>query len=320
MNTIALVINAGIAIFAITAMLFMAKDFRVHKDQFKVEMKVGGIAKTIKASIIAIVTLFLDTLGIGCYAPMTASFKIFKVTRDKYIPGTLNVACVVATAIESIYFITNVEVEVTTLVACIAASTIGAYVGGGLIAKLNLDKIRKAMGVALLVVAVVLILGLAGLLAFEGEATGLSGWKLIAITVISLVMGGLMTIGIGIYAPLLAVITLFGMDPTVAYPIMTGCCAYLIPAAAIRFCQESIKSEKPLYDRKIALITSTIGLIGPIIAMTLVTSMPMSILKVLVTIVIVYTGCMMLYQGIKGTKDLVAEEEDREMENLKNSS
>lgn len=316
MNTIALIINIGIAIFALVAIGFMLRDFYIHKEQTKKEMKVGGIKKTIKASVISIVTLFLDTLGIGCYAPMTASFKILKVTRDKYIPGTLNVACVAATAIESIYFITNVEVDILTLACCIIASTIGAYVGGGLIAKLNVDKIRKAMGVALLVVAVVLILGLAGLMSFEGTATGLTGWKLIAITAISLVMGGLMTIGIGIYAPLLAIITLFGMNPEVAYPIMTGCCAYLIPAAAIRFSQESAKSDKPLYDRKIALITSTIGLIGPIIAMTLVTSMDMTLLKILVTIVVIYTGSMMLYQGIKGTKDVVAEMEDQELEDL----
>lgn len=316
MNSVALIINIGIALITAVAIIYMIRDFHVHKKQFKIEMKVGGIVKSIKASLIAIVTLFFDTLGIGCYAPMTASFKIFHVTRDKYIPGTLNVACVMATCIESIYFITNVEVDTVTLVGCIVASAIGAYLGARLITKLNLNKTRLAMGLALLVVAVVLILGIAGMMNFGGEEIGLTGWKLALIIAISFVMGGLMTIGIGIYAPLLATVSLLGMDPLVAYPIMLGCCAYLIPVAAIRFCQDSIKSEKPTYDRKIAVFTNTIGLIGPAIAMVFLVSLPMYWLKILVAIVVAYVGSLMLYQGINKSADKVASDEDEEKEDI----
>ena len=316
MNTVALIINIGIAIITLVGILFMLKDFKVHKDQLKVDMKVGGSAKTIKASVIAIVTLFFDTLGIGCYAPMTAGFKIFGVCRDKYIPGTLNVACLMATCVESIYFISVVEVDTLTLVACIAAATIGAYLGGGLVSKLNLDNVRKAVGTALLIVAVVLILGLAGMMDFSGTEIGLTGWKLILIVVISLVMGALMTIGVGIYAPLLAMVSLLGMDPSVAFPIMLGCCAFLIPAAAIRFCQESIKADTPKYDRKVAVITNTVGLIGPVCAMVLVTSLPLFWLKVLVTVVVVYVGVTMLYQGFKKKEDKIAMREEEERKNM----
>ena len=317
MNTVALILNIGLVIFALVAIGFMLYDFKVHKEDTKVEMKVGGIGKSIKASLIAIVTLFFDTLGIGCYAPMTAGFKIFKVTRDKYIPGTLNVACVASTAFESVYFISVVEVDALTLVACVAAAAAGAYLGGGLIAKLPVNKMRLAMGIALLVVAVVLIAGIAGLLNFGGTATGLEGWKLILITVISLVMGGLMTIGIGIYAPLLATVSLLGMDPLVAYPIMLGCCAYLIPTAAIRFCRISIKETKPTYDRKIAILTNTVGLIGPAIAILFVISLPLFWLKVLVAIVVTYVGATMLYQGVKKKADTVADEEEEEKQSMK---
>lgn len=174
------------------------------------------------------------------------------------------------------------------------------------------------MGMALLVVAVVLILGIAGMLNFGGEEIGLTGWKLALIIVISFVMGGLMTIGIGIYAPLLATVSLLGMDPLVAYPIMLGCCAYLIPVAAIRFCQDSIKSEKPTYDRKIAVFTNTVGLIGPVVAMVFLISLPMYWLKILVAIVVVYVGSLMLYQGITKAADKVADTEDDEKEDIWN--
>ena len=175
MDTGALVLNIGIVIISITAVAFMIRDFKIHRDQFKAEMKVGGTGKTLKAAAIFNVCLFFDVLGIGSYGPITACLKTFKVTRDKYIPGTLQVACVVYQMIVGVYFITNVDMDLLTLAACIIASAIGAYLGSGLVSKLNLNKIRLAMGIALLVVAAVLVLGLAGLTSFDGTETGLDG-------------------------------------------------------------------------------------------------------------------------------------------------
>ena len=313
MDTGALILNIGIVIISIVAVLFMVRDFKIHKDQFKAEMKVGGTKKTLKATLILNVALFFDVLGIGSYGPITAGLKGFKVTRDKYIPGTLQVACVVYQMIVGVYFITNINMDLLTLIACIAAAAIGAYIGGGLVSRLNLTKIRLAMGIALLVVAIVLVLGLMGMTSFAGTERGLTGWKLILITVISLLLGALMTIGIGCYAPLMACVSLLGMDPIIAFPIMMGSCAYLIPAAAIRFCQESAKSEKPTYDRKVAVIGSTIGLIGPIIAMFFVTSLPLFWLKILVICVLLFVSITMLYQAFKKTEDKVAIAEDAEL-------
>ncbi|KUE74345.1 hypothetical protein AUQ37_04340 [Candidatus Methanomethylophilus sp. 1R26] len=314
MDTGALVLNIGIVIISITAVAFMIRDFKIHRDQFKAEMKVGGTGKTLKAAAIFNVCLFFDVLGIGSYGPITACLKTFKVTRDKYIPGTLQVACVVYQMIVGVYFITNVDMDLLTLAACIIASAIGAYLGSGLVSKLNLNKIRLAMGIALLVVAAVLVLGLAGLTSFDGTETGLDGWKLILITVISFFLGALMTIGIGCYAPLMACVSLLGMDPIIAFPVMMGSCAYIIPAAAIRFCQESARSEKPTYDRKVAVIGSTIGLFGPLVAMFFVTSLPLFWLKILVIVVLLYVSGMMLYQVMHKTEDKVAMEEDAELE------
>ena len=42
MDTGALVLNIGIVIISITAVAFMIRDFKIHRDQFKAEMKVGG--------------------------------------------------------------------------------------------------------------------------------------------------------------------------------------------------------------------------------------------------------------------------------------
>ena len=40
---------------------------------------------------IGFVTNFLDTLGIGSFAPTTAIFKAWKLVKDEWIPGTLNI-------------------------------------------------------------------------------------------------------------------------------------------------------------------------------------------------------------------------------------
>ncbi len=44
-----------------------------------------------------------------------------------------------------------------------------------------------------------------------------------------------MTLGIGLYAPCLILISLLGMNPTAAFPIMMGSCAFLMPFASARF-------------------------------------------------------------------------------------
>lgn len=313
MDTLVIAIDIIIVLLTATAGYYMYKDFKVHKDQVELEMKVGGKSKSIKAAVIGIVLYFFDTLGIGSYAPLTACFKIFKVTRDRYIPGTLNVGSIGMQMVSGILFITGVQVESLTLVGVLGAATIGAYVGGGLVSKLDVNKMRIAMGVALCVVAVVMVAGVMGLLGFDGDARGLEGWKLIVIVLIALIMGALMTIGIGIYAPLLAAVTILGMSADVAYPLMMGSCALLIPAAAIRFCQESIKSERPMYDRKVCLILITTGWIGVVIGYLCLGMMSMDLLKILVTIVIIYTAITMFYQGIKKKADKVAEQEDAEM-------
>jgi len=314
--TAALIVNIGIAIITAIAVGFWIKDMMVHKAEFKKEMKVGGSAKAVKASVIAMVTLFFDYIGIGCYSPMTAFWKMFKVTRDKFIPGTLQIACLMATCIESIVCITLIEVETWTLVVCIVTAALGSFVGGGIVAKLPVRPIRIAIGVALLVVAVVLALGVAGVLNIPASGIGVSGWKLVLMGVISFIMGGLMTIGVGYYAPTMAMVALLGLNPSVAWPLFLGACAYLIPVAAIRFLMVSIKSDEPVYDRKIAVYTNTIGLIGPIIAIVFVISMPLQWLKILVIFIIVYVGATMLYQGIKNKADAVAEAEDAEMKQL----
>lgn len=321
-STEVLIIDALVVVISVAALGYMVYDIMQNKVDFKVQMKVGGRSKTVKAAGWTAFCLFWDGIGIGSYAPLTAGFKNLKIIRDKYIPGTLQVCTVAYQMVSALIFITNVEVDTLTLVACIVASSVGAFLGGGLVSRLNLDKTRIAVGLAMIVVAAVMIGQLTGYLGEQtGDAIGLSGWKLIVITVISFVFGALMTIGIGIYAPLMCTVAVMGMDVSTAFPIMMGSCAFLIPVAAISFIRQSVHAEKPQYDRKTAVIAcfagTAGGALGCYVILNLIDNFDLTYIKWLVVCVVIIVSIQMLYQGIKKKKDSLADEEDEEFDRLK---
>ncbi|MEE0776069.1 MAG: permease [Bacillota bacterium] len=293
-------INAGIILLTAVFFIYYIRDLVEHKE----DLKDGGIRHTILTSVVANVILFFDTLGIGAYAPSTVCFKGFKLVPDQLIPGTLNTACAVSMAVESVVFITTVEVETVTLVTLIAASTVGAFIGAGFVSKLPLSKMQIGLGGALLVVAFTLIIGALGLMPVGGEAIALTGVKLVVSAIFCFIFGALMTIGVGAYALIMGLVCLMGLSPAAAFPITFGACAYLIPAASIRFVKESRKSKKIVYHRKTVLLYSTIGLIGPLVACFLITSLPLTVLKWLVAIVVAYTAITMLRSGFKKKTDV----------------
>src|SRR6202790_703132 len=61
--------------------------------------------------VIGGVTNFLDTLGIGNYAQITALFKLRGHPPDELIPGTLNVGNAVGLLLSSPLFITTCQAE-----------------------------------------------------------------------------------------------------------------------------------------------------------------------------------------------------------------
>ena len=286
-------VNTGIVIITLIFLVFFIPDVIKHKK----DLNDGGVKKGVKCSVISMVTLFFDTLGIGAYAPMTACYKNLKVVNDRLIPGTLNASCPVPTAFVAIAFITAVEVQILTLVVTIAASTVGAFLGAGIVAKLPINKVRIGIGCALIIVSMVILTGVLGLMPVGGYATGLYGASLVIAGVVCFILGALMTIGVGAYAPTMATVYLLGLSPLVAFPIMMGACAYLIPAAGMRFVKEGA------YDRKAALITNTIGNIGTATALIIVVTLPLTALRWLVICVIIYTGIIMLRDGIRKKTD-----------------
>lgn len=245
---------------------------------------------------VGFVTNFLDTLGIGSFAPTTALLKFFKLSEDRTIPGTLNASCTIPVAIEALIFITVIKVDPVTLFSMLAAATVGAVVGAGIVSKLDEKKIQLGMGVALLIVALVMLAQQLNLMPPGGNAIGLTGTKLIIAVVANFILGALMTLGIGLYAPCMALVFALGMSPKIAFPIMMGSCAFLMPAAAAKFVKEGA------YDRKASMAITIFGTIGVFIAAYIVKELPLNVLKWLVIIVIIYTSTMMFKSANKAKK------------------
>lgn len=233
---------------------------------------------------LGLVTNFFDTLGIGSYATTTSVLKLGRMTDDELIPGTLNVGHLAPVLLQTAVFLSVIEVELITLVSMILSGAIGAWFGAGIVVRWPRRTVQRGMAIALLFTAVVITLRQTGVFPQGGDAIGLSGLSLGIAVLSNALFGALVSLGIGNYAPCMAVIYSLGMSPRVAFPIMAGSAAMMMPVAAYRFW----KSGR--LDRRIALGLTLGGLPGVLIAAYLVKELPVRTLLWLVVVVLLYTS------------------------------
>jgi uncharacterized membrane protein YfcA len=245
-----------------------------------------------------LVTDFFDTLGIGNFAPTTALFRGFKQVKDRLLPGTLNVSHTIPVGLEAFLFLTVIKVEFITLTVMIVSAVIGAVLGAGLVVKFQERTVQLAIGVALLVTVFFMISGQLGWLKDlgTGDAIGLRGVKLIIGGVVNFFLGAFMTVGVGLYAPCMALVYMLGMTPAVAFPIMMGSCAFLMPLASAKFVKAGA------YNRKASLGITAGGIFGVLLAVYIVKSLPLAVLTWLVIVIILITALTLIRTGIKGSK------------------
>ncbi len=278
------------ALIAVT-LLFIFRWWRLERRErdVPIERRPGPIDL-----MIGFVANFFDTLGIGSFATTTAAFKLFHRVSDEEIPGTLNVGNALPTIAQALIFISIVSVEPLTLIGMIGAAVAGAWLGGGYVARLPRRAIQIGMGLALLCAALLFLVSLLGLMPAGGTAEGLAGAKLAFAIGVSFLLGALMMLGVGLYAPCLILVSLLGMSPLVAFPIMMGSCAFLMPVGGARF----VASGR--YNRRAALGLALGGLPAVLIAAYLVKSLPLDWLRWLVIVVVMYAALSMLWSARRG--------------------
>ena len=291
-------------IFIVVLMLRKQKQMAANTDRdpvtgltFKETWARGMQTKNLVSTIIiGIVANFFDTLGIGSFAPSTTAFKLTKSVDDVNIPGTLNVGDTVPVCIEAFLFFGFVDMDILTLVSMIVASIAGAYLAAGIVSKFNRKKVRIAMFIAMFILATIMLCKLLGVGPFGevGTAMGVRGIKLVIAIVVNFILGGLMSIGVGLYAPCMALCVLLGLDTGCAFPAMMGSCAFLMAFGnSPKFIQEG------RYD-PVACWTQAIGgAIGVFLAYYVVKSLSLRTLTFVVVAVCYITSFLFLHDAIK---------------------
>lgn len=245
-------------------------------------------------TVIGFVTNFLDTLGIGSFATSTVLFKLNGRVADEQIPGTLNVGHALPTIVQALIFITIVSVDPITLLSMIGAAVTGAWIGVGFVSRLPRRAIQIGMGSALLIAAGFVFASLLHWMPGGGEALGLDGARLLVAIVVSFFLGAMMMLGIGLYAPCLILVSLLGMNPLVAFPIMMGSCAFLMPVGGARF----IATGR--YNLRASLGLALGGVPAVLIAALVVKTLPIDWLRWMVMIVVIYAAATMLASAWRG--------------------
>jgi uncharacterized membrane protein YfcA len=235
-------------------------------------------------------TSFLDTLGIGSYAQMTALFKLRGDPADEFIPGTLNVSSSIPVFFSTILFVIAVTVDPILLACMVASAGAGAWLGAGVVSRMPRRAIQLFMGSALLLAACFFAMTNLGLFPPAGTSMGLAGWRFTVAVAANFVLGALMCVGIGNYAPSMVLLALLGMHPVAAYPIMMASDGVLIPIASLGF----LKSGRFASGAVLGLTAG--GVVGTFCAFPLVNALAahIALMRWLVMIVIVYAAVSML--------------------------
>jgi len=241
------------------------------------------------------VTNFFDTLGIGSFATTTAWIKFRRMVPDSFIPATLNAGHALPTVVQSAIYlvILGVRVDPVLLASCIAAAVLGSLIGVPLVVRASVQLVQGIVGVALLIAASLYAMSNLDMFPIGGSASGLPPAQMIIAVSVHFLLGALMAFGIGLYAPSLILLSLLGLDPRLAFPIMASACAFLMPATGFSF----VKSSR--IDLRIVIGIAIGGIPATIVAALLVKEMPIVWLRWGVVVVVLYAAFLLLRSAIR---------------------
>ena len=242
-----------------------------------------------EALALGAIVSFFDTLGIGSFAPTTAWLKFRSLVADRLIPPTMLVGHGLPTMTESIIFLIllGVRVDAVLLVGCTISVLMGGLLGAPLVARTRVWVIQLIVAIALLMGAAVYALTNLQLMPGGGTADSLPlGLTILAIAA-NFIFGMLLNFGVGNYAPTLMMLSLMGMDPRLAFPIMaTGASLTVAGAGARHVAIGQI-------DFRIVTGIALGGIPAVLVAAFIVKSMPLESLRWLVFVVVLYAAAVM---------------------------
>lgn len=287
MNILTIILVLIVLVNGVFAIRFV-KDLLKNKGEVMQEP-----GNPIMMAFVEFFIFLLSTFGISDFAIGAAVYPKLKWTTDEKLPGTLNTQCVIPVAVMALSYISSIDVDLTTLLVAIIAQVVGAYLSPRYVVKLPVRIIKRFVATGLIIAAGLIVAGKVGIYPTGGTATGLTGFKLVLLGVLSFVYGAVNNIGIGSYALTSATVYALGLSPLVAFPIMMGACTFSVPVGSMQF----IKLDS--YSRKITLFAAIFGSLGVLVAVFVVKSLDVALLQWVVVAVVLFSAAQMIASSSK---------------------
>ncbi len=235
-----------------------------------------------KLILSGIVAFVADTLGVGSFAVNVALAKLMGTFHDDELPAVCNGAQVIPGALESLFFMQLVDVDLTTLVTLVTGTCLGGLLGGFVVSKLSKQAIRLAMICSFTLIIGLLISHQFHLLPVGGDLTELHSWKLVVGFFALVICGALTSVGVGLFVMVQGVLFVMNISPVVAFPIMTTAGAMQQPLTTLVFLQQN---KIPL---KKTMIISLAGCIGVLITIPIFKQLTITWLHTLLLFILIY--------------------------------
>ena len=261
------------------------------------------VAPGAEALALGAVVNFIDTLGIGSFAPTTAWFKFRRMVPDRLIPPTLLVGLTPPAMAQSIIFLIllGVLVDPVLLFGCATAVLAGGLVGAPLVARARVWIVQAVVAIGLVLAASAYAMTNLQLFPGGGTANGLPSMLTIIAILANFGFGILANFGVGNYAPTLVMLSLMGMDPRLCFPIMAAGGSLMGAGASVRHIAIGE------VDMRIVLGLAIGGIPAVLVAAFIVKTMPLEYLRWLVLVVVLYAAAVMAHAALKGWREGKAE-------------
>lgn len=256
---------------------------------------------TVEALALGALVSFFDTLGIGCFAPTTAWLRFRKLVPDRLIPPTLLVGLTAQAMVQSIIYMSFVEVDWVLLVGCVIANVLGGLLGALLVVRARVWIVQLVVAIGLVLAAGAYTMTNLDLIPAGGTATGVSPLLTVVAIAVNFVLGVLMNFGVGNYAPMLVMFGLMGMSPRSSFPVMATGASLMGVGASVKHIQVG------QVDLRICLGLAIGGIPAVLVAAFIVREMPIVWLRWMVIGVVLYTACVLMIAALRGRREHKAE-------------
>lgn len=258
-----------------------------------------GAVPRVEAVVLGAITNFFDTLGIGSFAPTMAWFKFRRLVPDRLIPPTMLAGHGIPTMVQAVIFLVllGVTVDPVLLVGCVIAVLMGALLGVPLVARASVWVIQAVVAAGLIIAAILYAATNLNWMPGGGLASSLPLGLTITAIIANFAFGILLNFGIGNYAPTLVMLSLMGMDPRLAFPIMAGGAAFAVAGAGTR--------HIALGEIDFRVVTGLAigGIPAVLVAAYIVKTMPLEMLRWLVFVIVLYAAFVMARSALTGRKE-----------------